>query len=260
MILSGKSIIVTGIGPGMGRKLAIEAASEGARLILAARSQGFVEGVAREIVESGGSAVAVTADVSRQADCDRIAAAAVAEFGRIDGLVNSAYGSGPFVSFEEGDLADWRKSMEVTLFGALQMIKSALPQMKANGGGSIVNVSTMETRKPLPGHGVYAVPKSALSGATRQLAVELGKYRIRVNTAVMGWMWGAPVEGYINHMAAGDAARADQMIAGIAANIPLGRIPPDQDCAKTILALLSDYTSQVTGASVEVNGGEYMAL
>jgi NAD(P)-dependent dehydrogenase (short-subunit alcohol dehydrogenase family) len=132
--------------------------------------------------------------------------------------------------------------------------------MKVGGGGSIVNVSTMETRKPLPAHGGYAVPKSALNGATRQLAVELGKYGIRVNTAVMGWMWGAPVEGYIDGMATQMGASRDAMIAGIAANIPLGHIPPDQDCARTILALLSDYTSQVTGAAIEINGGEYVSL
>jgi NAD(P)-dependent dehydrogenase (short-subunit alcohol dehydrogenase family) len=148
----------------------------------------------------------------------------------------------------------------VTLFGSLQMIKSVLPHLKAGGGGSIVNVSTMETRKPLAAHGGYAVPKSALNGATRQLAVELGKYKIRVNTAVMGWMWGAPVEGYVTGMAGQMGTTPEAMIAGIAANIPLGHIPPDEECAKTILTLLSDYASQVTGTAIEINGGEYVSL
>jgi len=260
MLLSGKIVIITGIGPGMGRKLALEAAKAGAKVTLAARTKDYVESVAREIDDAGGAAVAVTGDVSKQKDCQRIVDAAIDEFGRIDGLVNSAYGAGPFVPFEESDLDDWRKAMDVTLFGSLQMIKSVLPHMKAAGGGSIVNVSTMETRKPLPAHGGYAVPKSALAGATRQLAVELGKYHIRVNTAVMGWMWGAPVEGYINGMATQLGTTPEAMIAGIAQNIPLGHIPPDQECGKTILALLSDYTSQVTGASIEINGGEYVSL
>ena len=259
MLLSGKSVIITGIGPGMGRKLALEAAKAGAKVTIAARTKDYVEGVAREIDAAGGAAVAVTGDVSKQNDCDRIVDAAIDTFGKIDGLVNSAYAAAPFVPFEDSDLDDWRKAMDVTLFGSLQMIKSVLPHMKA-AGGSIVNVSTMETRKPLPAHGGYAVPKSALGGATRQLAVELGKYKIRVNSAVMGWMWGAPVEGYINSMVANSGASAEQMIAGIAANIPLGHIPPDEECGKTILALLSDYTTQVTGAAVEINGGEYVSL
>ena len=170
----------------MGRKLALEAAQgRGENGTRRAFSKDFVESVAREV---GDNAVAVAADVSKQEDCDRIAAAAIERFGRIDGLVNSAYGSAPFIPFEDGDLADWRQvDGRHRVRPRLQMVKSVLPHMKTKGG-SIVNVSTMETRKTLPGHGAYVVPKVALSGVTRQLALELGKYKIRVNTAVMGWM------------------------------------------------------------------------
>jgi len=259
-MLADKVVIITGIGPGMGRKLALEATKAGAKLALAARSRDFLEGVAREVEAAGGAAIAVPTDVSRPEDCARLAAAAIQRFGRVDGLVNSAYGSGPFVPFEEADLADWRGAIEVTLFGSLQMIKAVLPQMKAQGDGAIVNVSTMETRKPLPGHGAYTVPKAALAGATRQLAVELGRYNIRVNSAVPGWMWGAPVEGYMTAAAKESGTSVEAMKAGIAANIPLGRIPPDEECAKSVLMLLSDYASQVTGAALEVNGGEYVSL
>jgi NAD(P)-dependent dehydrogenase (short-subunit alcohol dehydrogenase family) len=164
------------------------------------------------------------------------------------------------VPFEEADLNDWRKAMDVTLFGSLQMVKSVLPHMKTAGGGSIVNVSTMETRKPIAGHGSYVVPKVALSGATRQLAAELGKYGIRVNTAVMGWMWGTPVEGYVTYMAQQSGKTVDEVKAGISAGIALGHIPPDQDCAKSIILLLSDYACEVTGASLDINGGEFMPL
>lgn len=254
MLLQDKVVIITGIGPGMGRKLAIEAAKVGAKLVLAARSTDFLNSVAAEI---GDQAVAVTADVSKQEDCDRLAAAAVKRFGRIDGLVNSAYGSAPFIPFEEGDLADWRRSMDITVFGSLQMAKAVLPHMKKTGG-SIVNVSTMETRKTIVGHGAYVVPKVALNGVTRQLAAELGKYNIRVNTAIMGWMWGTPVENYVTSMAKDTGTTVEAFKAGVATNIALGHIPPDQECAKAILLLLSDYAGEVTGASLDVNGGEYM--
>jgi NAD(P)-dependent dehydrogenase (short-subunit alcohol dehydrogenase family) len=254
MLLQDKVVIVTGIGPGMGRKLALKAGEAGARLVLAARSKDFVESVAREV---GDNALAVMADVSKQEDCDRIAAAAVEHFGRIDGLVNSAYGSAPFIAFEDADLAEWRRAMDVTVFGTLQMVKSVLPHMKKTGG-SIVNVSTMETRKTLPGHGGYVIAKVGLAGVTRQLAVELGKYKIRVNTAVIGWMWGTPVENYVADMAEQTGQSVEDFKAGVSANIALGRIPPDQDCAKAILLLLSDHASEVTGASLDVNGGEYM--
>lgn len=259
-MLQGKVVIITGIGPGMGRKLALEAAASGAKVALAARSPDFLNSVAAEVKAAGGEALAVRTDVAQAADCEALARAAVERFGRVDGLVNSAYGSGDFLLFEEQDLDAWRKSMEVTLFGALHMVKAVLPHMKAAGGGAIVNISTMETRKPLPGHGVYTVPKTALMGATRQLAVELGRYKIRVNCAVPGWMWGAPVEGYMDHAARESGADVAAMKRDIEARIPLGHIPPDGDCAKAVLALLSDSMSQVTGAALEINGGEYVSL
>lgn len=260
MLLQDKVVLITGIGPGMGRKLALEATRAGARVVLAARSRDFLQGVAEEVNAAGGVALAVPTDVSRASDCEAFAQAAIARFGRIDGLVNSAFGSGPFVPFEDASLDDWRAAMDVTLFGSLQMVRAVLPQMKAQGGGAVVNVSTMETRKPLPAHGVYTVPKAALLGATRQLAVELGTYGIRVNSVVPGWMWGAPVEGYMAQAAGQGAASLAAMKAAVAANIPLGHIPPDEECAKAVLMLLSDYASQVTGAALDVNGGEYVAL
>ena len=259
-MLQDKIVIITGIGPGMGRKLALEASKAGAKLAIAARSRDFLEGVAREVESAGGQAIAVPTDVAKKEDCERLAKATIERYGRIDGLVNSAYGAAAFIPFEEQDLDEWRKAMEVTLFGTLQMVKAVLPQMKSQGGGAIVNVSTMETRKPVIGHGSYVVPKTALMGATRQLAAEFGKYGIRVNCAVPGWMWGTPVENYMTDAAAKSGTTIDKMKAGISRNIPLGHIPPDEECAKTVLVLLSDYTRQVTGAALEVNGGEVMSL
>jgi NAD(P)-dependent dehydrogenase (short-subunit alcohol dehydrogenase family) len=131
--------------------------------------------------------------------------------------------------------------------------------MKTQKSGAVVNISTLATRKPMVGEGGYAIAKAALGQVTRQLAVELGGYGIRVNQTVMGWMMGAPVQGYIDGMVA--AGRKAEDVAGeIIARIPLGRIPPDQDCAKAVLFLLSDLASEVTGAAIEVNGGEWVAV
>lgn len=259
MILKDKVVIVTGAGPGMGNKLCGLIAEEGAKIVLAARSKDYIDEVAENIRKAGGQALAVKADVGIRADCDALAAAAVEKFGAIHGLVNSAYRPGVFRPFEEADLDDWKASLDVTLFGALNMIQAVLPTMKKTGG-SIVNVGTMETRKPIADHGSYTVPKAALQAATRQLAVELGKYKIRINSAVIGWMWGAPVEFYMNAMSSQTGVPVETMIAQTAATIPLGHIPPDFECAKSIIALLSDYNSQVTGAAVDINGGEYLAL
>ncbi|HLG85698.1 MAG TPA: SDR family oxidoreductase [Alphaproteobacteria bacterium] len=259
MLLQDKVVIVTGVGPGMGRKLALIAAAEGAKVAVSARTKSFVDGVVEEIQQAGGAAIAVSTDVADMAQCENLARATLDAFGRIDGLVNSARAHGPFITFEDGDLDEWAANMQVTCFGALRMVKAVLPAMKRQGGGAIVNVSTMAALKPMTGEADYATAKGALTTATRQLANELGQYNIRVNCTRMGWMWGAPVQGYVRGQAKALGVPEAEVIAPIAKRIALGVIPPDEECAKSVLFFVSDYSKVVTGASLDVNGGEYMA-
>ena len=258
MILKDKVVIVTGVGPGMGRHVCLGAAREGAKVVLAARSANFLNVVASEIRATGAAAVPVSSDVAIDADCKRIAQEALNAFGRIDGLVNSAYYHPAFSSLEQADLEEWKEAMDVACFGALRMIRAVLPAMKAQGGGSIVNVGTLSTRKPMPGEGGYAIAKAALAQVTRHMASELGPYNIRVNQSLMGWMMGVPLRNYFERYAQQSGRPVDTLMQDVAARIPLGRVPADGDCAKAVLMLLSDYTSEMTGAAVDVNGGEYM--
>ena len=260
MLLKDRVVIITGVGPGMGRKLALLAAREGAKVAVSARSESFVREVVAEIEAAGGSAIGVPTDVAEAAQCYRLAAATLEAFGRIDGLVNSAYRHRDFIAFEDGDIAEWQANMNVTLFGALRMAQAVIPAMKRQGGGAIVNIGTKSATKAVIGHGDYGTAKAAMGAATRQLATELGKYGIRVNIARMGWMWGAPVEGALRQRAAIQGITLEQMIANVASGIPLGRIPTDEECARTVIFLLSDYAAVVTGAALDVNGGEFMSL
>lgn len=260
MILKDKTVIITGVGLGMGGKMCLQAAQEGARVVLASRSTDYIEQIAGEIKAAGGKAIAVQTDVSRTEDCQRLVVEAEKAFGSVYGLINSAYQPGTFGPFENADLDDWQKAINVTLFGALRMAQAVLPSMKKNGSGAIVNVSTMEVRRPIIEHGSYVVSKSALHASTRQLALEYGKYNIRVNNAVIGWMWGAPVEFYMNSMSQQTGVPVADMIAATAKNIALGQIPPDGECARSVLMLLSDYCSQVTGAALDINGGDFLSL
>jgi NAD(P)-dependent dehydrogenase (short-subunit alcohol dehydrogenase family) len=259
MLLRDKVVIVTGIGPGMGRKLAAIAAAEGAKVALAARSAGFLDEVAGDIRAAGGDCVAVPTDIAVAEDCERLVAATLEAFGRVDGLVNSAYRHASYRSFEDDDIATWLSSMDVTCFGALRMIKAAFPAMKQSGGGAIVNITALAAVQPAWGQSDYATAKAALEGATRQLAKEFGPHGIRVNCARMGWLWGAPVQGYVAHQAQSSGLSEEQITAPIIARIPLGVIPPDEDCAKSALFFVSDYAKMVTGAVLDVNGGEYMS-
>ncbi len=259
MLLKDKVVIVTGIGPGMGRKLGAIAAAEGAKVALAARSVNFLNGVADEIRAAGGTCIAVPTDVGDSAQCERLVTATVEAFGRVDGLVNSAYKHASYRSFEEDDIATWLGSVDVTCFGALRMIKAALPALKAAKRAAIVNITALAAVQPAPGQSDYATAKAALEGASRQLAKEFGPYGIRVNCTRMGWLWGTPVQGYIAHQAQTLGVPEEQVKAPIVARIPLGVIPPDEECAKTALFFVSDYSSMVTGAVLDVNGGEYMS-
>ena len=259
MLLKDKVVIVTGVGPGMGRKLGVLAAAEGAKVALAARSAGFLDEVAGEIRAAGGECITVTTDVADMAQCQNLADQTVKAFGRIDGLVSSAYKHATYGTFENDDIGAWLSSMDVTAFGALRMAKAVLPVMKAQKGGAIVNVTALAAVQPAPGQADYATAKAALEGATRQLAKEFGQYNIRVNCTRMGWLWGAPVQSFITHQAQTLGVPQEEVMKPIVARIPLGVIPPDEQCAQTALFFVSDYSRMVTGATLDVNGGEYMS-
>jgi NAD(P)-dependent dehydrogenase (short-subunit alcohol dehydrogenase family) len=258
MLLKDKVVIISGVGPGMGQSLARIAAAEGAQVALGARNQAYLDEVAADIRSSGGEAIAVSTDVTKAEQCQALAEATEHAFGRIDGLVNTAYSHGQWATSDATDPEDCLGTFDVNCLGALRMAQAALPAMKRAGGGAIVNVSTMSTVNPFSGEGGYASGKGALNALTRHMAKDFGPHGIRVNVTRMGWIGGKPVYDYIDRAVA-DGADRDQVVGEITARIPLGIIPPEEDCAKAVLFFLSDYSKVVTGASLDVNGGQYMA-
>lgn len=256
MILDGEVVIVSGVGPGLGSKLAARAAAEGAKVVMAARSSQVMDQVAKEAASAGHEAVAVPCDVRKPEDVARVAATAVERFGKITGLVNSAYSHPGFNDLLATPDKQLRRSVDIILHGSLEMTRAVVPHMTS--GGSIVNVGTMSTRKPLRGEGGYAVAKAAMGCATQYLALELGERGIRVNQAILGWLDGPGVRFYLKMTADQRGVTEQEVYDEIAARNPLGHIPTDEACAGGILYLLSRYAAEVTGATLDVNGGEYM--
>jgi NAD(P)-dependent dehydrogenase (short-subunit alcohol dehydrogenase family) len=259
MLLKDKVVVVSGIGPGLGVKLAVEAAREGARAVVAAaRSPEKLDDAERRIRELGSSCrvLKLPTDITDFAQCEALAERTVAEFGQIDGLVNSAYYHGDFVPLTEVKFDEWARVLDTNLMGSVRMTLAVAPQMKKQGGGAVAMISTMATIKPFGGEGAYASSKAALLAATKYLAIELGPSNIRVNSARMGWMWGAPVQGYVQMTAKAQGIPEKQIIDSVAANIPLRRIVTDDECARAALFLISDYASAVNGAVLDANGGE----
>jgi NAD(P)-dependent dehydrogenase (short-subunit alcohol dehydrogenase family) len=261
MLLKNKVVVVSGIGPGLGIKLAVEAAREGARaLVVAARTQARLDDAEGRIRSLGADCevLKVPADITDRRQCASLVEQAVARFGRIDALLNSAFAHGGFEPVDAADLQAWRSLFETNLFGTMNLTLEAVSQMKTQQSGAIAMINTQAVRKPFAGEAGYAASKGALAVAVKYLAQELGPHGIRVNSVHMGWMWGAPVQGYVAHTAAQQQVPQEQIVARIAADIPLGHIPTDDDCAKAALFLVSDYAKAVTGASLDANGGAFM--
>jgi len=262
MLLKNKIVVVSGIGPGLGVKLAIEAAREGASgIVAAARSAAKLDDAEQRVkaVNPDCQVLKVVTDITDRAACDAMAAAAVKVFGRIDALINSAFVHGEMDYASTAALDGWMDVMNTNLIGTLKMTQAVIPQMKAQQRGAIVMVNTMAVRTiPSLGEAGYAASKAALGNSAKWLAKELGPSGIRVNTIHMGWMWGAPVQGYMEWQANELKVPLAQLKGSVEASIPLGRMPTDDECARAALFLVSDYASAVTGAALDANGGMYM--
>lgn len=262
MLLKDKIVIVSGIGPGLGVKLAIEAAREGARgIAISARSADKLDDAEQRIraLDSDCGILKQPTDITDRGQCDALARATVERFGRIDGLVNSAFNHGDFDHASTADLDSWRDVLETNLLGTLKMTHAVIPQMKNQGGGAIAMINTMATRQvpPVPEAG-YAASKAALANTVKYLAAELGGHQIRINSVHMGWMWGAPVAAYVEEQARQSGTSIDEIKARLGENMALKRIVTDDECARAALFLTSDYASAVTGAALDANGGAYM--
>ncbi|KRO97719.1 MAG: short-chain dehydrogenase, partial [SAR86 cluster bacterium BACL1 MAG-120813-bin36] len=201
MILKNKVVIVSGIGPGLGQELAYGAAREGAKLVIAARSTELLNKLQTEISASGSEVIAVPCDITNPADCEHLVQSTIDEYGKVDGLINSAYRAGDFKVICDSDFSDWQETMNTNFFGTMNLTMATVKRMESHANGAIVMINSLITKKPLPTQGGYAASKGALSTATKILAKELGPKGIRVNSVFMGWMWGPPVEMYVNYTA-----------------------------------------------------------
>jgi NAD(P)-dependent dehydrogenase (short-subunit alcohol dehydrogenase family) len=253
--LGGKTIVVTGVGPGLGRDTAEIALREGANVVAAARQIDRLRGICGELDPSGARIEPVACDILDPAACGALFDAALARFGAVDGIIHVAAYDDLFGGIEGADLAEWRRVYEVNVFGSMNVVQAALPHLKARGG-SVVFIGTQSTDLPQVPQLAYASSKSALRTLGRQLAAELGPHRIRVNNVIATWMWGPPVEGYVTSVAQARGVEPQVVIDEIASNMALRAIPEDGDVGEMSCFLMSDRARMVTGQTIWVNAGE----
>jgi NAD(P)-dependent dehydrogenase (short-subunit alcohol dehydrogenase family) len=257
MLLENRVAIVSGIGPGMGRDVSLALARAGADIVLAARGADKLAAVAAEVRALGRRALEVPTDIASNDDCVALVAAAAKAFGRIDVLVNNAFKGGLEPLFADADLAAWRQIFDVNVFGSLQLTQAVIPHMRKQAGGSIVFINSMSMRVIEPRFAAYASSKGALMIAAQSLARELGPEKIRVNSVVPGYIWGAALEGYFKMLAKQQGVTPDEVYTEIASRTALRHIPTSEEIADAVLFFASDLSRAVTGQALDVNGGHH---
>jgi NAD(P)-dependent dehydrogenase (short-subunit alcohol dehydrogenase family) len=248
--LQGKVAVVTGGTEGIGRATALKLAREGAKVAICARGAARLEQTADEIKKAGGEVLAVTADMSKTGDIERFMKAVIERFGRIDILVNNAGTSARGKFLEVGD-ATWSADLELKLFGAIRCTRLAVPHMKQQGGGRIINITISSAKQP----GAQSMPTSVSRAAglalTKALSKEFAADNILVNTVCIGKI----KSGQHERRYAQEGASADQYYGKLGKDIPMGRVGEAEEVANVITFLASDAASYVTGSSINLDGG-----
>jgi NAD(P)-dependent dehydrogenase (short-subunit alcohol dehydrogenase family) len=256
--LDGRTVIISGVGAGLGRETALVVAREGGNAVLGARTETSLAAVAEEVEAAGGPVAWQRTDITSDDDCRALVALAVERFGGVDALVNCAALDTLFGGLEAaGDFSGWRETFDVNLYGSFTMTRAALPALRERGG-SIVFVSAQSPHHPPPSvpQMAYAASKAAITGALRHLANEVGPDGVRVNEVAPGWMWGPPVEGYVNSTAAARGVEPSVVLGELTAHMPLRRMATDGEVAEALVFFASPRSSGITGQTLLVNAGE----
>jgi NAD(P)-dependent dehydrogenase (short-subunit alcohol dehydrogenase family) len=285
--LQGKVAAITGGSEGIGKATALRLAQEGAMVAICGRRADVLQQAADEIRAAGGmppfgpageagltpnpkglpvsrtavpaagdrrpaggSVLAVVADVTNPADCQRFIAETVQRFGRLDILINNA-GSSNANHFETVDDEVWQADLELKLFGAIRCSRAAIPHMKQQGGGRIINITMVGGKQPGAKSMPTTISRAAGQAFTKALSRDMAEFKILVNTVCIGLI----KSGQLRRGAERAGLRPEQRYEQMGKNIPLGRVGEAEEAANVITFLASEAASYVTGTSINVDGG-----
>ena len=246
--LADHVVLVTGSSRGIGAEVAVKAAAEGATVAVHyGTSREGAERTLARVREAGADGDCFAADIADGAEAERLVAAVIARFGRIDGLVNNAGKTqvGPFLSIDPGE---WDEVIRTDLTAAFHTIRAVLPSMVERGSGSIVNIASRLGQMGVTETAAYSAAKAGLIGLTRSLAREFGTKGVRINAVAPGVTLTEMTEDLVD-TEAGKARLRD---------MALGRFGRADEVAEAVIFLLSDKASLFTGQTLNPNSGGYM--
>jgi NAD(P)-dependent dehydrogenase (short-subunit alcohol dehydrogenase family) len=212
--------------------------------------------VADQVTALGRRALAVTTDITDDAQVANLVARSMDEYGKVDVLVNNAFRIPSMKPLADTTFQHIRDAIELTVLGALRLTQGFTPAL-AESKGSVVNVNSMVIRHSQPKYGAYKMAKAALLAMSQSLSTELGEQGIRVNSVAPGYIWGGTLKSYFTHQAGKFGTSVDDIYAAAAAGSDLKRLPTENEVASAILFMASDLSSGITGATLDVNCGEY---
>jgi 3-oxoacyl-[acyl-carrier protein] reductase len=257
--LKGKVAIVPASSGGLGRAVALALGREGAKVVMCSRDEAAINAAADEVRGAGAEVLALTVDVTKAADIDRLVAATIAEFGGVDILVTNA-GGPPAGTFDRFNDDDWQAAFNLTLMSVVRLIRGVLPSMKTRGGGAIVAMTSSSIKQPIPNLLLSNVMRSGVAALIKTLADEVAGDNIRANTVVPGRI----ATARIAQLDQANAERAGIDVAAMRnrslAQIPMGRYGEASEFADMVAFLASVRASYITGATVQIDGGMIRSL
>jgi NAD(P)-dependent dehydrogenase (short-subunit alcohol dehydrogenase family) len=252
--LSGKVAIITGAASGIGEGTARLFAEEGARLVLVDRDEARLDALRSELAAQGAAVESCCGDVSLVATIDATVGLAIERFGRIDIVFNNA-GIMPTGDLQSYPELTWDMVMDVNLKAMFLMSKAAIPHMLRQGGGSIINTSSVMATLTEPGYEAYTSSKAGIIGLTKGIAVSYAEQGVRCNCICPGW-----VDTPLNQQVAADVGGMENLYPIIKAQQPLGRMATTREVGYAVLFLASDESTAVTGSALYVDGAASAAI